>query len=960
MLQNKRLWPNWIIPALCLLAFVRGAYQLGEQSLWWDESLSHHRAVRPFSFIFSNSMYFLYGAEETPVTPDQHPPLYFALLRLVVLTAGDSEFALRYLSLISCVLIVPLSYQCGRHLYGAASGVCAALLTACSPLYLWAQQEARPYALATLFALTSFYALLRALDGRPSGPMAGSDSTHRIAWTAVYALSTTAMLMTHYHTLQLLPAHGMLYLLAQGHHKRRAFWALLATATVAGGIGLYCVREIVPPAAIPGYVFVPLSTLLQDVLRSFPLGISGIDLILYQWVSIGLLLAALGTLFTQPRDALRRHAAYLLLLFVLPVGEIYIISFVRPMYMNIRHLLFASPFYYLLLAAGAAQARHTQLNRRARILAQILIGAAMGLLLVGMGLSTYTYFTDPLYDKEDHREWGRYISEHVRPGDVVIVSPGAVYELYTYYTSSSAPYFGLPLPGASADQTIRHLAEIAEPYDRVWIAQSMTPYWANPDDVALQWLSEHALPVASAKFPGTANTALAHAFSLELPVTSSLPEKASPLGLDFDGQLHLLGLHSVDEPAAAGHPLRLSLYWSAARPLDRGYRFTLSLVDTAGHSWASLDYVPYGGTYPLSRWPVDRIVRDDIDIDIPPGAPPGPYWLNVSVYPAVQGEPALAVRELGSDQLLGLIVPIAEIPVTRPAEPPLDAEIVVPNRTPRRYGDVALLGHDYRGSTYQPGDVIRLDLYWRAIRAPDQDLAFSLQLADRGGTVWATRTIAPAVGYPTSLWHKGELVRGKHRFRFPLDVPEGDYILRLGPSGGSPSSAIWPQRSRFVQLDTLSLRPVDDERVFEVPPIQHTMQANLGDRVEFLGYDLEDSTVQSGQVVSCTLYWRGLQEMDQALTVFNHLIALDGHTWGQWDNQPQRGQAPTTSWVPGQVIADPYQIPLSDDTPAGPLILHIGMYDLQTMTRLPVLDKDGTIIGDSIAIAEIEVIDSTE
>jgi hypothetical protein len=60
------------------------------------------------------------------------------------------------------------------------------------------------------------------------------------------------------------------------------------------------------------------------------------------------------------------------------------------------------------------------------------------------------------------------------------------------------------------------------------------------------------------------------------------------------------------------------------------------------------------------------------------------------------------------------------------------------------------------------------------------------------------------------------------------------------------------------------------------------------------------------------------------------------------------------------VIADPYQIPLSDDTPAGPLMLHIGMYDLQTMTRLPILDRDGTVIGDSIAIAEIEVIDSAQ
>jgi len=95
--------------------------------------------------------------------------------------------------------------------------------------------------------------------------------------------------------------------------------------------------------------------------------------------------------------------------------------------------------------------------------------------------------------------------------------------------------------------------------------------------------------------------------------------------------------------------------------------------------------------------------------------------------------------------------------------------------------------------------------------------------------------------------------------------------------------------------------------------------------------------------------------MSHDYTVFTHLIGPDGQTWGQWDNEPQRGQAPTTRWLPGQVIADPYQIPLSDEAQAGSLILQVGMYDLQTMARLPVLDENGAVTGDSIAVAELEV-----
>jgi hypothetical protein len=84
-------------------------------------------------------------------------------------------------------------------------------------------------------------------------------------------------------------------------------------------------------------------------------------------------------------------------------------------------------------------------------------------------------------------------------------------------------------------------------------------------------------------------------------------------------------------------------------------------------------------------------------------------------------------------------------------------------------------------------------------------------------------------------------------------------------------------------------------------------------------------------------------------------VAPDGRTWGQWDNQPQRGGAPTTRWVPGQVIADPYQIPVAADAPPGPLELRVGMYDRLSMTRLPVRDARGEPGGDYVALTQVEV-----
>jgi hypothetical protein len=142
------------------------------------------------------------------------------------------------------------------------------------------------------------------------------------------------------------------------------------------------------------------------------------------------------------------------------------------------------------------------------------------------------------------------------------------------------------------------------------------------------------------------------------------------------------------------------------------------------------------------------------------------------------------------------------------------------------------------------------------------------------------------------------------------------------------------------------------------------VHGNLNGKVELLGYDLEgvseqagQASIQPGQVVSCTLYWRALEGIDRDYTVFTHLTAPDGHTWGQWDNQPQQGLAPTRRWTPGQVIADPYQIPVASDAPPGQLELRVGMYDAQTMSRLPVLDERGAVLGDYIVLAKLEVID---
>jgi hypothetical protein len=82
-----------------------------------------------------------------------------------------------------------------------------------------------------------------------------------------------------------------------------------------------------------------------------------------------------------------------------------------------------------------------------------------------------------------------------------------------------------------------------------------------------------------------------------------------------------------------------------------------------------------------------------------------------------------------------------------------------------------------------------------------------------------------------------------------------------------------------------------------------------------------------------------LKEMDQGYTVFTHLLGPDGQILAQQDNPPVNGTYPTTLWLPGEIVVDPYTIPLPTDLPPGDYPIQVGFYIAENGLRLadPVL-----------------------
>ena len=102
--RGRAGWAIGLAAGLLLVAFCLRVYRLDAQSVWFDEGWSWYLAGLPL------------GQMAQVTAADRSPFVYYALLHGWTGLAGDSEFALRYLSVCADVVAVALVVALGRAL----------------------------------------------------------------------------------------------------------------------------------------------------------------------------------------------------------------------------------------------------------------------------------------------------------------------------------------------------------------------------------------------------------------------------------------------------------------------------------------------------------------------------------------------------------------------------------------------------------------------------------------------------------------------------------------------------------------------------------------------------------------------------------------------------------------------------------------------------------------------------
>ena len=531
---------------LVLLPLLIGAvlrlHGLGAESIWLDEATSILLGQSDIPTLIRTA------------AQDIHPPLYYLFLHFW-LYLGESEFMARALSAFLGVISIAVIYQLGAKLYEERTGLVSALLLAVSPLHIWYSQEARMYVLATLWTMASSFWLWRALRNpadcatiagelRPWAAyllcMALGLYTHYYAlfvllfqncFVAIWwGLSSAETRCDGVHRLmngltpaatspdtlyrrisRHLMAHKSCHISSERKRLARDWllvqggllllflpWLPVLLNQVAQGGGGWVAKAIGQPGPrVIVETWIDFS--LGNVRQWYPVWIRRAGYALFALALVMTLARPLRQWTRYGRCRAIRWRDILPLLFsgmycALPLGVVWLISQVKPMYAG-RYLLPFLPAYLLLVAAGLRELPW----KTWRV---AVLGGLVAICLAGAVIAAQRP------QKDDWRSAVQYVLQKSAAKDVVVFVPLWNFKPFDYYARGRvALYDKVPVPLAADADIGALLSPALAGHERLWLI--WTPgHYADPKGEVQRYLEGHFPRSLAQDFPGVGRISL--------------------------------------------------------------------------------------------------------------------------------------------------------------------------------------------------------------------------------------------------------------------------------------------------------------------------------------------------------------------------------------------------------------------------------------------------------------------
>lgn len=607
-----------LLIAVMLAAFALRVIGLGHQELRGDEAFGYFFVQQGYSAII----------DATVALKEPHPVASYFVLKSWLVVAGNSEYALRWVSVffgvLSVALLAPLAMQLRLRRRVA---LLAAFAMAISPYAIWHSHDARMYAMSLALNTALIILAIQALTRR------------RWPWVAGYIAVALLALHTHYFSALTIAALTIFIVLRAIFipAARRALLDWVLWNIVLGALYMPWLMRAGETLSVyggngdsPGFFdMMWRSVSVFAAGESLPMGVR-------KWVAaLALLLIALGALrlWLGGRDS-RRTLGLLACLLAVPVLLAWYGSWTRPIF-NERYLVNAAPAFTLLVASSVFP-----IPRRKAWL-DWLAAVLLILLLSLNALSLWNASTQPEYSKtRGWRELAAQMSDAAlgMPPDQVRFAqsyPDPTLWYYTDLLGSKVEHLVLPPAahdGESAQREVDALAQAG--VSRIALAAQPSPAW---DDTGI---AQEAL---AAQFDKAASTPIG-AWTFELWSRAELTDTA-PLAA-FGSAIDLGAANVQPDALTPGGTLIATLLWTAAAAhLPDSLTATVQLLGPDGSVVAQQDR-------PLHLTAGEKELRVPYAILLPRALAAGGYQLIVAIYDAGEdGYPRLLTNE-GADHVV--------------------------------------------------------------------------------------------------------------------------------------------------------------------------------------------------------------------------------------------------------------------------------------------------------------------
>jgi hypothetical protein len=697
-----------------------------------------------------------------------HGMLFSYLDALFLGLLGWTPLVAQLPSLIAGLLTIPLAYWVGRGLFaspqeatpdngrqpakawrGEAVGLLAAALLALDPVsVLWAGR-ARAYTLQQALVLLAVLLLFRRRY-------------------LLFALAFVGAVFAHAEASLLLPGFALGLLLIEGWPVLRQprVWLAFGLSGVAVALRFQIHRMMIGGGGDPFQTIDsrPALELAPDILA----GVRSLSPFFAEPYRLFItLLFAVGLAFAvgswRHRD---RSSGYLLLYPLCLVTLAVMLTVIGQSWRDPRYLFMLLPVLFI-LAAAAAVDLWLAMTRKPGVPAWLKTSAAVVLVAMMLVPAIPEALDTAEKLEEGYGPTLAYVRDHWQPGDQVAgwAVPAIAVEL------GQVDHFALQIRfeefvmekdgvwvdrwvGAPLMDSTEQLEAALDQPGRLWFLTDEFRYRVRYTPEFAQMIWDRMEPVYRYHY--------ALAF-LERPVLE--PAYHRDLQASFEQGLDLTGYDLAPDSLQAGDTLTVTLHWQARDWVGGAYTTFVHLLDPNGEGVVQADGPPFNGLHPTDHWLPGERLRDERQLAVPAGAPPGRYQLEVGWYDPETLERLPLVS--GDDNLTLAYVPVGQ---TRPEDPSIRVGATLGEQ-------VELVGYDLwreLNGQWQPlgqddglaaGDRLKARLVWRALAEMDHNYTAFVHLRGPGDVMWGQHDGQPAAGrYPTSYWRQGEIVADEHEF----------------------------------------------------------------------------------------------------------------------------------------------------------------------------------------------------